>query len=305
MIYLYKVEIKYLRLIKTIADEGSIVNAASKLFLTQSALSHQLSAIENKMAFKIFHRTRKRWKLTEEGEELYRVAGEVLLSIERGLNNIKYIKEESKGVVKVGSECTSFYRGFPSFLQKMSGLYPEIQIDLKECSAHSVDKLLTYEIDVSIVTVKPTHPEIASVELFKNNFVALMSRHHPLADRPYIDILDFANSNLIIQTLPLQTVAVYQHLLLPHNVKPKQIIDGKQTEICLEMVENGLGIYCVPQWVLKPFKISNNILQKQLGKEGLKCIHYLIYRSADIKKRHICDFVNSFEEDFSFEGNDL
>ena len=102
-------EIKYFRLIKTIAEEGNIVNSSEKLFLTQSALSHQLIVLEERLGFKVFHRTRNNWNLTEEGEELYKLAKEVLLTIEKGFNNIKYIKEGSVGTIKLSTECYSFY----------------------------------------------------------------------------------------------------------------------------------------------------------------------------------------------------
>ncbi|MEL7123304.1 MAG: LysR family transcriptional regulator, partial [Bacteroidota bacterium] len=57
-------EIKYFRLIKTIEEEGSIANSANKLFLTQSALSHQLRELETRLGFKVFYRKRNKWELT-------------------------------------------------------------------------------------------------------------------------------------------------------------------------------------------------------------------------------------------------
>ena len=70
-------EIKYFRLIKTIVEEGNMANSAEKLFLTQSALSHQLKDLEERLGFKVFLRTRNRWELTEEGAELYKVGNEI------------------------------------------------------------------------------------------------------------------------------------------------------------------------------------------------------------------------------------
>jgi len=77
-------EIKYFRLIKTIAEEGSIANSSEKLFLTQSALSHQLKELEEQLGFKVFHRSRNKWKLTDEGTELYTLGNTILNNIEKG-----------------------------------------------------------------------------------------------------------------------------------------------------------------------------------------------------------------------------
>ena len=87
-------EIKYFRLIKAIAEEGSIANSTEKLFLTQSALSHQLKELEEQLGFKVFLRTRNKWELTEEGNELYGLGNTVLASIEKGFENIDFLTKK-------------------------------------------------------------------------------------------------------------------------------------------------------------------------------------------------------------------
>ena len=107
-------ELKYFRLIKTIAEEGNIANSSERLFLTQSALSHQLREMEERLGFKVFHRTRNKWQLTHEGTELYKLANHLLDAIEEGFSNIKQIKEGARGTIKLNAECHSFFRGLPA-----------------------------------------------------------------------------------------------------------------------------------------------------------------------------------------------
>src|SRR5690606_4249250 len=123
-------ELKYFRLIKTIAEEGNIANSSGQLFLTQSALSHQLRELEERLGFKVFHRSRNKWKLTEEGKELHKTANSVLEAIELGFANIQALKDGSEGTIRISTECYSFYQGLPGFTQKMAVLYPEITVDL-------------------------------------------------------------------------------------------------------------------------------------------------------------------------------
>ncbi len=103
-------EIKYFRLIKTIVDEGSIANSAEKLFLTQSALSHQLRELEERLGFKVFHRTRNKWQLTDEGGELYKLGNFILESIEKGFQSIEQLRTGSVGTIKVSTEYYSFIK---------------------------------------------------------------------------------------------------------------------------------------------------------------------------------------------------
>ena len=123
-------EIKYFRLIKTIAEEGSISNSADKLFLTQPALSHQLKELEERLGFKVFNRKRYKWQLTEEGAEVYKLGSSILESIEEGFQNIEKLRAGSAGTIRVSTECYSFYQGLSSFIQKMGLLYPEIDVEL-------------------------------------------------------------------------------------------------------------------------------------------------------------------------------
>jgi len=293
-------EIKYFRLIKTIAEEGSIVNSSEKLFLTQSALSHQLIVMEDRLGFKVFHRSRNKWKLTEEGEELYKLANEILLSIEKGFNNIKYIKEGSKGTIKLSTECYSFYQGLPSFIQKMGVLYPEITIDfMLDATYQPISKLLSNEIDLAIVSSKPISESITSIELFEDEIFAIMHKENILNEKKFLDTNDFADVHLIIHSFPLATVSIYEHFLKPTKINPIKISAIPLTEISLEMVNANMGIMCMPKWALKSFKLSEDLVYKKIGISGLKRTHYLVLRKDDRDKKYIDDFVNSFEEDFS------
>ncbi|MDH7446434.1 LysR family transcriptional regulator [Aquimarina sp. 2201CG14-23] len=292
-------ELKYFRLIKTIAEEGNIVNSSEKLFLTQSALSHQLIVLEERLGFKVFHRSRNKWKLTEEGEELYKLANEILISIEKGFNNIKSIKQGAKGSIRLSTECSTFYQGIPKFIQKMGILYPEIEITLTDATHQSFTKLLSKEIDAAIVTSPATSKELLSLKFYEDDVMALMNNEHSLASKNFLEASDFLNEHLIIQSFPLSTVSVYKHFLEPNNIDPIKISAGIHTEICLEMIAANMGIMCLPKWVLSPFKIPENVTFKQIGIQGLKRAHYLVVRKDDKDKKYMDDFINNFEEDFS------
>ena len=294
-------EIKYFRLIKTIAEEGSIVNSSGKLFLTQSALSHQLSALEERLGFKVFHRSRNKWVLTEEGEVLYHLSNEVLATIEKGFNTIKDLKEGSKGKIKISTECFTFYQGFPVFIQKMGLLYPEIEIEFKEATHQPFTKILSKEIDAVLVTAPATSPLLTSIEIFEDEIMAVMHQEHILAQKDYLEATDFLDIHLIIQSFPLSTVSVYQLFLKPNNINPIKISAVILTEICLEMVAANMGIICLPKWALNPLKVPDELVLKKISLNGLKRKHFLVLRKEDIDKKYISDFVSSFQEDFTLK----
>ncbi|WP_411030696.1 LysR family transcriptional regulator [Spongiimicrobium sp. 3-5] len=293
-------ELKYFRLIKTIAEEGSIANSSERLFLTQSALSHQLRELEERLGFKVFHRTRNKWELTQEGSELYKLANKLFSTIDEGFSTIKNIKEGSKGTIKLSAECQSFFHTIPAFIQKMAILYPEIEIDLSLGATHqTISQVLSGDIDIALMTTKPASEELSDIEVFEDEILAIMHRENKLNDLEYLDASHFASVHLLINSFPLEGVSVYEHLLRPNKINPKKISAIPFTEITLEMVAANMGIMCAPKWQLKSFKLSEDLVFKRIGKHGLKRKHYLVVKQAHRNKKYIHDFISSFEEDFS------
>ncbi len=293
-------EIKYFRLVKTIEEEGSIANSANKLFLTQSALSHQLRELEERLGFKVFHRKRNKWQLTEEGVALYKLGNRVLDSIEKGFQNIEQLRLGASGTIKVSTECYSFYQGLPAFIQKMGLLYPEIKVDLiLEATHQPISKILANEIDIAMVTQKPTHEKLSSIPVYEDEIFAVMHEENPLSNTKFLQATDFSNVQLIIHSFPLETVSVYNQFLKPNNITPIKIVAIPLTEVALEMVVANMGIICMPKWTLKSFKLTESLKFKQIGANGLKRTHYLVFRTSDRNKKYINDFILNFEDDFS------
>ncbi len=292
-------ELKYFRLIKTIAEEGSIANSTEHLFLTQSALSHQLRELEERLGFKVFHRTRNKWELTQEGSELYKLANDLFSSIDKGFSAIKHIKEGSKGAIKLSAECQSFFHSIPSFIQKMGILYPEIEIDVTFGATHqTISQVLSDDIDIAIVTYKPASEELESIKVFEDEIFAVIHKENPLNSLEYLEASHFENVHLLINSFPLESVAVYEQFLKTHRINPIKISAIPYTEITLSMIYANMGIMCAPKWQLAPFKLSNKLMFKRIGKNGLKRKHYLVVKKEQRNKKYIQDFISNFEEDF-------
>lgn len=292
-------ELKYFRLVKTIAEEGNIANSSEKLFLTQSALSHQLRDLEERLGFKVFHRTRNHWKLTPEGIELHKLANELFERIDAGFGKIQQVKEGSKGKIRLSAECHSFFHGLPAFVQKMAVLYPEIEIDLSLGATHqTISQVLLDEVDVAIVTSKPAAEALFSMNVLEDEIFAVMHREHRFADVEYLDASHFTELHLIINSFPLENVSVYEHFLKPNKVIPVKTSAIPFTEVSIEMIKANMGVMCVPKWSLTNYKLSEELLFKRIGKNGLKRTHYLVVKETNRNKEHINAFISNFEEDF-------
>ena len=164
---------------------------------------------------------------------------------------------------------------------------------------HPVAKILSYDIDMGIVTTKPKPDGLSSVEVFNDEICAVLHKEHPLHAKDYLEAEDFSSVHLIIHSYPLETVSVFQHYLKPNNIQPARISAIPFTELSFEMVSSNMGIMCVPKWSLDSFKIPDYIVFKKISKTGLKRTHSLVFRTEDRTKKYLNAFIQSFKEDFS------
>ena len=295
-------EIKYFRLIRTIAEEGNMSNSSRRLFLTQSALSHQLRELEERLGFKVFYRKRNVWQLTDEGQELHALAVKVLDAINEGFEKIDYIKNGTKGAIRIGTECYFFYQRLLTFIKKMDVLYPEIEVNIiLDPDNHPLKKILENELDIAIVHEQPKEEVLFCKELFEDEIFAFVHKDHFFNTKAYVSVEQFRQAHLIIHSYPLDSVFIYKHLLKPNYVEPENITAIPLTEIALEMVNANMGVMCKPKWALEPFKDFKDIVVKPIGEHGLKRSHFLTVRKSDRQKKYINDFISNFEEEFCYD----
>ncbi|MFK7972895.1 MAG: LysR family transcriptional regulator [Bacteroidia bacterium] len=292
-------ELKYYRLIKTIAEEGSIANSSEKLFLTQSALSHQLRELEERLGFKVFHRKRNQWLLTTEGQELYNLSVQLFETIKNGFSKIELIKEGSKGKIELAVECQSFFHGLPGFIQQMGILYPEIDISLNFGSRHEIiTKINSEEVDIIMSTYKPLFDDLYSIEIYHDEIFAVVHKEHFFNENDYVAPSSFANAHLIINSFPLEGVAIYEHCLRAIDIIPKKISAVPFTELSLAMVAANLGVMCAPKWQLKGLKLQDELRLKRIGPNGVRRTHYMVVKKNALSKKYINNFISTFEEEF-------
>lgn len=291
-------EIRHLRLIKTIAEEKGITRSLDKLFLTQSAVSHQLRDVEERIGCKIFHRSKNQWLLTSEGKILYDTAVTILAELDQALEKVNGMREGHSGTIRISTGCYTSYHWLPSFLTRMSVLYPKLDVQIVVEATHKpLQNLLDNVLDLGITSDPGDNKSLRYIELFKDEVMAVVSVNNNLSKKKFLQAGDFLTQSLIIYSYPLETVSVYQHFLKQQKVVPKQIIAVPLTEVALEMVKAGMGIMTMPKWALKPFVSIPELQLVKIGQKGLMRTHYAAIRHEDADKKYIVDFIENLKEE--------
>lgn len=275
-------EIRHFKLVKTIVDEGSIAGAAQILHLTPSALSHQLREAELQVGAKIFHRVKKKLILTEVGKKILSSANAILDEINIIEEEVRSLIKGETGSIRISTECYTSYHWLPAVLKKFRAEFPNIEVQIIFEATHKpIQKLLQGTIDLTITSDPVDDREIEYIDLFEDEMVALVSASHPWNEKSFVNAEDFKEENLIIHSKPLSSVTVYQRVLNPASIKPKDLTILPLTEATVEMVKADMGIAVMAKWAVEPFLNENHLKTVRVTAKGLYRKHYAAVLNND------------------------
>mgnify|MGYP003693573305 CR=1 FL=1 len=118
-------EVRHLRLMQTVASLGSLTAAADRLNLTQSALSHQLRDIEDRLGTPLFLRRNRRMVATPAGQRVLDSATTILTELERTEVAVRALAKNRQGLLRVATECYTCYHWLPHVLKDFRPEVPE------------------------------------------------------------------------------------------------------------------------------------------------------------------------------------
>jgi len=284
-------EVRHLQLVLAVAEDGSVIKAGDRLHLTQSALSHQLRDIEEKLGVSLFLRHNKRMLLTQAGERLLSSAQEILDNLKRTEEDIRQIALNREGVLRISTQCSTCYHWLPSMLKLFNVKFPRVEVRIVvEATRRPIQALLDNKLDLAIVYSPIHNRKITNKQLFKDELVVIMQPDHPLASRTHIKAKDFADENLLIYSYPKEESLVFQKVLIPAGIMPKNVSQVQLTEAIIEMVKAGLGISVLAKWSVAPQLESGTLRAIPLTGRGF----YRQWNAATIKSKSTPAYLNEF-----------
>jgi len=185
-----------LRVFHAVAEAGSFTHAGEDLNLSQSAVSRQVSGLEDSLQVPLFHRHARGLKLTEQGEILYRTAHDVFAKLAMAEVRIIDSKERPQGPLKINTTVAFGSIWLTSRIKKFVNLYPDIEVSV--VLADSELDLSMREADVAIRLAPPSQPDLIQRQL-------MTMHYHVYAAPEYLEERgtpekpeDLDNHNLIV-----------------------------------------------------------------------------------------------------------
>lgn len=181
-------EIRHLKLIIAASEEGSLTAAGKKLFLTQSALSHQLKEIETEYGVPLFQRIGKKMILTQAGERVLASAKIVLDEIDRTNVELKNFSAGDRGILRISTECYTCYHWLSKLLKSYHSQFPNVELQIvAEATRQPLSYLLEGKLDAAIVSQSELNlvekSNLKAKKLFTDELVVVASKNNKLAKK--------------------------------------------------------------------------------------------------------------------------
>ena len=243
-------EIRHLRLVAAVAEDGSLTRAGERLHLTQSALSHQLLDIEERLGTPLFLRVRKRMVLTQAGRRILTTATRVLGDIERAEEEVRDLALDRAGTIRLTTECYTCYHWLPPMLKEFQARHPRVEVRIEaDATSRPFEALLDGELDVAIVSSALRNPRLEFRPLFDDELVVVVAPDHRLAANHHITAAELADEHLLTYST-LDENAIYQQLLRPRGLTPRSTTQVRLTEAMVELVRAGMGVAVLARWAV-------------------------------------------------------
>src|SRR5688572_33323529 len=145
-------EVRHLRILVAIADHGTVSAATKHVYLTQSAISHQLIELEQRLGLTLFHRTPKAMVPTDAGAEMIAVARDVLSRLAAAEASVLRSSPRSAGRLRVGTDSALALSWLPAAVGIVLRRLPHIRAELiPDTTAHRVDALFDGRYELAVV----------------------------------------------------------------------------------------------------------------------------------------------------------
>lgn len=233
-------------LLRTLYECGNITHAADKLYLTQSALSKRIKAIERDLGCEIIIRTRKGVRFTPEGEMVLAHTNTAQKALETLRDELSAAQGEVSGTLRAGFSINYSFVNLPSLLAEYNRLYPQVHLEVTSGqSRHLLSSLQQGELDIAVLRGDLPWDGMQYLLAQEQIYVACTAEHAetPLSELTYINhTTDLTHTSLMNRWLRENGLAIENNS-----------INVSDLSTCQELVRRGVGWALLPEIVLRDF----------------------------------------------------
>lgn len=295
------IELRHLKTLTALRETGSLVGAAERMILTQSALSHQIKDLEDRLDCRLFARRTRPPKFTTAGRRILQLADEVLPMIRLAERDLSRLAVGQTGRLYISIECHSCFQWLIPSIDRYRSHWPEVELDLSGgFNFAPLPALVRGDLDLVITSDPVSLSGIVYVPLFSYEALLAVSKQHPLAAKNWVEPEDLADQILITYPVDRDRLDIFRLFLDPADIEPAEVRTAELTPMMVQLVASGRGVASLPNWALTEYLERSYVLAVPLGNEGQWTVLYAAVREDQRSSPFMDDFIKTAKET-SFE----
>lgn len=249
LLFKSEMNIETLKIFCDLVETSSFSLAAEKNFITQSAVSQRVCALEEKFNKRLLDRVRgkREIKLTPAGEVFYRSAKQVLASYEELQENMRNLTGRISGTVKVATVYSVGLHELPPKVREFMSKFPAVKIDIEYSrTTRIVRDVLSGEVEIGVVAFPEPRRGLTIVPMPSDRLVLICPPDHEFANRKEVSVKDLRGRSFVMFERDIPTRKAIDRILKSYGVKVKKAAEFDNIETIKRAVEVGFGLAIVP-----------------------------------------------------------
>lgn len=292
------IELRHLRTLSALKETGSLVDAADRVHLTQSALSHQIKDLEEKLGCSLFVRKTKPISFTSAGRRLLELANNALPMFRTAERDISRLSEGETGRLHMAIECHSCFQWLMPTIAHYRDHWPEVELDLSSgFNFAPLPALERGDLDLVITSDPVSISGISYIPLFRYEALLAIAKQHPLINKTYIEPIDLADQTLITYPVDKGRLEIFTKFLDPADIEPDNVRTAELTLMMIQLVASGRGVCSLPNWALTEYLQQGYVAARPLTREGQWGTLYAAIREEQSDSAFMVDFLQTAKDE--------
>ena len=240
-------QIESLKVFCDLAEAESFTKAAQINGVTQSAVSQTISALERTFKSQLIERSKKRFRLSREGQVLYDYSKQILQTYGALDSQLQELKDIISGTIRVATIYSIGLHDLPPYVQKFMQSYPTVNIHVEYRRSNQVyEDVLSNIVDLGLVAYPVKDSKLEIVPLRKEPLALICHPQHPFAKQKSIKLKQLADQKVIGFEPDIPTRKALDKILREYDVDVKYVMEFDNVETVKRAVEIEAGVSIVP-----------------------------------------------------------
>lgn len=231
-----------------LVESESFSRSAKLNGITQSAVSQQLRAMEKHFNVLIVDRSQKQFRLTREGQKIYKSSKEMLYLYDKLNSELQEMKKVISGTIHISTVYSIGLHELPPYVKAFIGKFPDVNIRIEYRRANMVyEDILSNSIDLGLVAYPQKHKQLEILPFHDDVLILVVSPNHPLANCEDTSLEALSQEKFIGFEPDIPTRKATDRIFREANIGSEPIMEFDNVETVKRAVEIDAGIAILPK----------------------------------------------------------